>query len=80
MHIMVHSSIGNVYSITEHFAQSYVVHYYIHGVGGGGGGEGRRFCCGQITWFCYVVGRQRLCLGQETALLCDYIRFIMCLS
>ena len=40
-----------------------------------GGGEGRRLCCGQITWICSVVGRQRLCLGQATALLCDYIRF-----
>ena len=44
------------------------------------GGEGRRLCCGQMTWFCSVVGRQRLCLGQATALLCDYIRFSLCLN
>ena len=44
------------------------------------GGEGRRLCCGQMTWFCSVVGRQLLCLGQATALLCDYIRFSLCLN
>ena len=27
-----------------------------------------------------VWGRQRLCLGQATALLCDYIRFSLCLN
>ena len=46
----------------------------------GGGGEGRRLCCGQITWSCSVVGRQRLCLGQATALLCDCIRFSLCVN
>ena len=28
------------------------------------GGEGRRLCCGQTTWFCSVVGRQRLCFAH----------------
>ena len=28
------------------------------------GGEGRRLCCGQMTWFCSVVGRQRLCFAH----------------
>ena len=36
-----------------------MINVYIFARGGGGGGV-RRLCCGQMTWFCSVVGRQRL--------------------